>query len=171
LLVLDVDGVLTNGMLLYGADGELGKGFHVRDGLGIRLLREGGVEVGVISGRAGAAAATRFRELGLAQDLTVLGSKDKVSDLAVLCRAAGNLSLHEVAAVGDDLPDIPLLQRVGFSACPADAAPEVAAASDLICGSRGGMGVVREVAELILKSKGVWTDLIRRWTDSAASGS
>lgn len=157
-------------MLFFGGEGEIGKAFHVRDGLGIRLLLDAGVKVAVISGRSGPATASRLRELGLADDMVILGSKDKVRDLERLQHVAGGLGRTEVAAMGDDLPDIPLLSAAGFSACPADAAPDVAAACDLVCGARGGMGAVREIAELILKAQGRWSGLIRRWTGSERIG-
>jgi 3-deoxy-D-manno-octulosonate 8-phosphate phosphatase (KDO 8-P phosphatase) len=163
LLVLDVDGVLTDGSLVYSAEGEEIKKFNVRDGLGIRLLQRCGVEVGVITGRSSRAVAVRCSELGMRDDLVVLGSKDKSADLD---RLASTLDLtdDQIAAMGDDLPDLPILGRSGFAICPADAAPEVAAACDLVCGNPGGRGAVREAAELLLKAKGRWTGLVEEWT-------
>lgn len=163
LVVLDVDGVLTDGTLVYTAAGEESKRFSVRDGLAIRLLLRSGIQVAVISGRASAAVAVRCRELGISDELVVQGSKDKAADLEALERRLG-LADHQVAAVGDDLPDLPLLQRAGFAACPADAAPEVAAAAHLVCGSGGGRGAVREVAEILLKAQALWREGIGRWT-------
>jgi 3-deoxy-D-manno-octulosonate 8-phosphate phosphatase (KDO 8-P phosphatase) len=162
LLVLDVDGVLTDGSLSYSAEGEHLKTFSVRDGLGIRLLLEAGVQVAVISGRASGAGQARCADLGIRSELIVLGSKDKAADLE---RIQGLLDLVdlEVAAMGDDLPDLPLLERAVFSACPADAAPEVMAVCDLVCGAAGGRGAVREFAELILKVQGKWMDVAGGW--------
>jgi len=161
-LVLDVDGVLTDGTLLYGPSGEVVKGFSVRDGLAIRLLLDAGLAVAVVSGRRSEIVAARCRDLGLADELVFQGSRDKSSDLDELERRLG-LSDHQVAAMGDDLPDIPILERAGFAACPADAAPEVAAACHLVCGAPGGRGAVREVAELLLKSQGLWQGQVGRW--------
>ncbi len=163
LVVLDVDGVLTDGMLLFGADGELAKHFNVRDGLGMRLLMDCGVTVGVISGRSSGAAATRLSELGLKDDMVILGSRDKKKDLDRLQSVLGGVEDSETAVIGDDLPDLPILLRAGFSACPADAVPDVAAVCDLVCGSPGGRGAVREVAEVILKGQGRWSDLVQGW--------
>jgi 3-deoxy-D-manno-octulosonate 8-phosphate phosphatase (KDO 8-P phosphatase) len=162
LLVLDVDGVLTDGSLTYTSRGEERKTFSVRDGLGIRLLLEAGVQVAVISGRASEAVEARCTELGIRSELIILGSKDKVADLQRIEDLLDIVDL-EVAAMGDDLPDLPLLERAVFTACPADAAPEVMAVCDLVCGAPGGRGAVREFAELILKVQGKWVDVTGRW--------
>jgi 3-deoxy-D-manno-octulosonate 8-phosphate phosphatase (KDO 8-P phosphatase) len=170
LLVLDVDGVLTDGSLLYGADGEHLKAFSVRDGLGIRLLLQSGIQVAVITGRSSAAVRARCEDLGVRSDLVVLGSKDKDADLD---RVEGLLEItdaSQVAAVGDDLPDLPMLARAGLAACPADAAPEVAAACDLVLGSAGGHGAVREVAQLILKAQRLWMDRVGDWLATGREG-
>jgi len=167
LLVLDVDGVLTDGELVYTEAGEAMKRFSVRDGLALVLLRKAGVKIGIISGRSSAVVAARCRDLGIADEMVILGSRDKAADLDRLEEHAG-VSDSEVAAMGDDLPDLPMLQRVGFSACPADAVPEVAAVCQLVCGAPGGRGAVREIVELILKAQGRWQELTARWT--AASG-
>ncbi len=173
LLVLDVDGVLTDGILIYGPDGEIGKGFNVRDGLGIRLLLDAGIVVAVVSGRAGRATEKRLLELGLEPNMIILGSKNKVGDLEKIQRAAGEVSDAETAVMGDDLPDLPILMRAGFSACPADGVPDVAAVCDMVCGFGGGRGAVREVAELILKARNQWSAVVRKWmaTTSAAQES
>ena len=163
LLVLDVDGVLTDGSLMYGAEGCIGKSFNVRDGLGIRLLKECGIAVGVISGRSEPAVSARLGELGLEPSVVALGSRDKVQALARIQAAVGGIEDFQTAVMGDDLPDLPILLRAGFSACPADAAPDVAAVCDLVCGRPGGYGAVREVAEVLLKGQGLWSDLVQRW--------
>jgi 3-deoxy-D-manno-octulosonate 8-phosphate phosphatase (KDO 8-P phosphatase) len=163
LLVLDVDGVLTDGSLTYSANGEELKTFNVRDGLGIRLLIESGIEVGVITGRSAAAVATRCSDLGLKDELVFLGSRDKDADLDRMLEVLG-LADHQIAAMGDDLPDLPMLGRAGFSFCPSDAAPDVAAECDHVCAREGGRGAVREVAEILLKTKGRWTELMERWS-------
>ncbi len=166
LLVLDVDGVLTDGVLIYSAAGEALKRFNVRDGLALHLLGRVGIDAAVISGRRSEAVAIRCRELGLREDLVIQGSRDKSADLDVLLHILG-IDDSAVAAMGDDLPDLPLLRRVGFAACPADASPEVAAVCHHICGSNGGQGAVREVVELILKAQGRWQELTARWTEPA----
>lgn len=162
LLILDVDGVLTDGWLWYGPSGEELKRFSVRDGLAVRLLILAGIDVAVVTGRSSAAVAVRCRELGLRDELVIQGSRDKAADLDRLLVDLG-LGDDQVAAVGDDLPDLPVLTRVGFAACPADAAPEVAAACHLVCGTDGGRGVVREVAELVLKAQRRWAEMVREW--------
>jgi len=162
LLVLDVDGVLTDGTLAYGATGEVVKQFNVRDGLGLRLLMNAGIEVAVVSGRRSEAVATRCRDLGITDEFIIQGSPDKAAHLDQL-RAALDLTDDQVAAMGDDLPDLPILARVGFAACPADAAPEVAVVCHLVCGAPGGRGAVRELAELLLKAQGKWQEQLGRW--------
>jgi 3-deoxy-D-manno-octulosonate 8-phosphate phosphatase (KDO 8-P phosphatase) len=159
LLVLDVDGVLTSGSLFYSAGGEEMKAFNVRDGLGIRLLIDCGIEVGIITGRSSAAVSARCSELGLKETLVYLGSRDKGADLDEMLATLGIVD-SEMAAMGDDLPDLPMLTRAGFSFCPTNAAPEVIAACDHICGKNGGDGAVREAAEILLKAKGRWTGLV-----------
>ncbi len=161
--MLDVDGVLTDGRLVFSATGEVVKQFHVRDGLGIRMVLNAGIEVAVVSGRRSDAVSDRCREVGLRDELILQGSGDKELRLDELEQML-DLRDDQVAFIGDDLPDLPVLARVGFAACPADAAPEVAAASNLVCGAGGGRGVVREVAELLLKVQGRWEEQVGRWT-------
>jgi len=163
LLVLDVDGVLTDGVLIYSADGEELKQFSVRDGLAIHLLLRAGIQVAVITGRSSEVVDTRCRELGVQPELILLGSRDKDADLDRVERTLGIEDRTEIAAMGDDLPDLPMIARAGFAACPADAAPEVAAACDLVCGAVGGRGAVRELAELLLKAQGKWMEQVGDW--------
>jgi len=108
--------------------------------------------------------AIRCRELGLRDDLVIQGSRDKSADLDALQEIL-DIDDTAVAAMGDDLPDLPLLRRAGFAACPADASPEVVAVCHHICGSNGGQGAVREVVELILKAQGRWQELTAHWTE------
>jgi 3-deoxy-D-manno-octulosonate 8-phosphate phosphatase (KDO 8-P phosphatase) len=162
LVVLDVDGVLTDGSLIYSVDGEDRKRFSARDGLAIRLLLHAGIQVGVISGRSSQVVITRCSELGVRSDFIVVGSNDKPADLDRMEELL-QITDAEVAAMGDDLPDLPLLARAGFAACPTDAAPEVIAACDLVCGVEGGRGAVRELAEVVLKGQGRWTELVSDW--------
>jgi len=163
LLVLDVDGVLTDGSLVYSADGEDRKQFSVRDGLGMRLLLQAGVQIAIITGRSSEVVRRRCEELGIRHDLIALGSRNKGADLDRMKSLLDIRDRREIAAMGDDLPDLPLLARAGFAACPADAAPEVVAACDLVCGAEGGHGAVRELAELLLKAQRKWLEQINRW--------
>lgn len=150
LLLLDVDGVLTDGRLYYGPDGELMKAFDVKDGHGIVLLRDH-VQLGVISGRPGL-SRKRLEELRF-QHL-VFSQRDKLEGYAQLAHLG--VPDDEVAYMGDDVNDLGLLGKVGLSACPADAHPAVRAAVHLVTAAPGGRGAVRELAELILRAKGLW---------------
>jgi len=150
LVLLDVDGVLTDGRLYYGAEGEMMKAFDVRDGHGIVLLRDH-VDFGVVSGRPGRSTERRLEELRVKH--MVFSERDKLVGYAKL----GHLGLadDEVAYMGDDVNDLPLLARVGLSACPADALPEVREAVHFVATSGGGRGAVRELCDLIRKAKGI----------------
>jgi 3-deoxy-D-manno-octulosonate 8-phosphate phosphatase (KDO 8-P phosphatase) len=150
LLVLDVDGVLTDGRLYFGARGEALKAFHVRDGYGLAVLRRAGVQVAVISGRRSSAVAARCRELGVRHVLQ--GVSDKAAAFARL-RARLGLSGAQCACVGDDLPDLPLMRAAGVSFAVADAHREVRRAADVVTRERGGLGAVREVCDYLLSSR------------------
>jgi 3-deoxy-D-manno-octulosonate 8-phosphate phosphatase (KDO 8-P phosphatase) len=150
LVLLDVDGVLTDGRLYYGPEGEALKAFDVKDGHGIVLLRDH-VTFGVISGRPGKASEQRLRELRF-QHL-VFGERDKLAGYAKLAHLG--VPDAEVAYMGDDVNDLPLLARVGLSACPSDALPEVRAAVDLVTAAPGGRGAVRELCDLLRRAKGL----------------
>jgi 3-deoxy-D-manno-octulosonate 8-phosphate phosphatase (KDO 8-P phosphatase) len=160
LLILDIDGVLTDGRLYFDAKGETLKVFHVRDGHGIKMAQRGGLEVAMVSGRRSDAAFHRARELGVSRFYE--GVRDKVAILEELL-AALNLTSAEVAAVGDDLVDLPLFQRVGLGVAVADAVPEVRAAAHWVTSLPGGTGAVREVCDLLLKAQDKWEDLISPW--------
>jgi 3-deoxy-D-manno-octulosonate 8-phosphate phosphatase (KDO 8-P phosphatase) len=151
LLVLDVDGVLTDGSLYFGARGEALKAFHVRDGHGIKLLQAAGVAIAVISGRRSAAVLRRCRDLGIR--LVTQGAADKSAALDALLRKAGIDDLRKVACVGDDTPDIPLFARVGLSFAVADAHPLARAAAQRVTALAGGRGAVREVCDLLLAAR------------------
>ena len=151
LVLLDVDGVLTDGRLYYGAEGEALKVFDVRDGHGIVLLR-GHVEFGVISGRPGSPPTLRrFEDLRI--EHLVFGQTDKLAGYARL-RHLG-VADDEVAYMGDDVNDLPLLRKVGLSAAPADALPEVRSAVHFVARSPGGRGAVRELCDLLAAARGV----------------
>jgi 3-deoxy-D-manno-octulosonate 8-phosphate phosphatase (KDO 8-P phosphatase) len=160
LLILDVDGVLTDGSLYFGPKDELFKVFHVRDGHGIKMAQQGGVEVAFLSGRRSDPAFVRAKELGVTRFFE--GLRDKVPVLEELCRTLG-LAPEEVATVGDELVDLPLFHRVGLAVAVADAVPEVKAAAHWVTENPGGRGAVREVTDLILKAKGAWEDLLAIW--------
>jgi 3-deoxy-D-manno-octulosonate 8-phosphate phosphatase (KDO 8-P phosphatase) len=149
-LVLDVDGVLTDGRLYYGARGEALKVFHVRDGLGLKLLAAAGVTVAVISGRRSGMTGRRCRELGVRHLLQ--GVEDK---LAAFQRLRGRLKVPAAACacVGDDVPDVPLMREVGLSFAVADAHPQARKAAHVITHLSGGKGAVREVCDYLLEAR------------------
>jgi len=159
LLVLDVDGVLTDGRLYFGADGEALKVFDVRDGHGVKLLREAGIEVAILSARRSPIVERRARELGIAQ--VVQGVADKGAGLADLLRTL-RVGAEHCGYVGDDWPDLPALAQAGFAATVADAAPEVRRAAHWISAAPGGRGAVRELAEFILRAQGRFDELLGR---------
>jgi len=150
LVLLDVDGVLTDGRLYYGPEGELMKAFDVKDGHGIVLLRDH-VDFGVISGRPGTATQRRLEELRFKH--LVFGSLDKLA----AWRRLGHLGVadDEVAYMGDDVNDLPLLAAVGLSAAPADAMPAVRAAVHFVAHAPGGRGAVRELCDLLAAARGL----------------
>jgi 3-deoxy-D-manno-octulosonate 8-phosphate phosphatase (KDO 8-P phosphatase) len=144
LLVLDVDGVLTDGRLFYGPKGELLKAFHVRDGYGIKQVANIGIAVAILSGRKSAAVSSRARELGIRH--VIQGADDKLVALRKLAKA-NRLSIEECACVGDDTPDAPVLAAAGLGIAVADAHPDALAAADLVTTRPGGHGAVREVCD------------------------
>jgi 3-deoxy-D-manno-octulosonate 8-phosphate phosphatase (KDO 8-P phosphatase) len=150
LLVLDVDGVLTDGRLYFGARGEALKVFHVRDGHGIKLLLSAGVAVAAISGRRSAALAARMRELGVRH--VVQGSSDKVAALERLTAKLDIDPLH-CACLCDDTPDLPLMVSVGLAGAVADAHPVVLSAAHWIAKSKGGRGAARELCDALLRAR------------------
>ena len=147
MLVLDVDGVMTDGRLHFGPRGEALKLFHVRDGLGIQQVAKAGIEVAVISGRKSKMVDVRCRELGVAH--VFQGAKDKLAVLEKLC-ARLKIEPSACACVGDDLPDIPLMRTVALAFAVADAHPEARHAAHLITKLPGGHGAVREVCDYLL---------------------
>ncbi|MGH7410134.1 MAG: KdsC family phosphatase [Candidatus Methylomirabilis sp.] len=157
MIMMDVDGVLTDGRILYSADGVEIEAFSVRDGLGLRLAQRAGLVTAILTGRASGAVARRAKELGIPE--IHQGISNKLKTYETLLRRHG-VSDEGVAYVGDDLNDLPLLVRVGLSAAPADAAPEVKAAVAYVTASGGGRGAVREVIDLILKAQGRWEEAV-----------
>jgi len=161
LIFSDVDGVLTDGGVLYDNQGIEIKKFHIRDGLGIRLWQKAGFKFGVLTARTSHIVKLRAAELNI--EIVRQGFEDK---LPVAKEAVDELGLSpdQVCFIGDDLTDLPVMQYVGVGIAVADAAAEVRDAADYVTNSPGGRGAVREVAELLLKSKNRWEDLIRGYT-------
>lgn len=163
LLVLDVDGVLTDGGLWTTEDGAVIKRFDVRDGLGIRLLQNAGLEVALLSGGKGGATNQRARQLGIAHVLT--GVKDKPAALMDLQRQLG-LTPDQTAFVGDDLNDLAVRPVVGLLVAPADAVAPLRRRADWVLDRNGGQGAVRRLSEAILQTRGTWAQLARNgWRD------
>jgi 3-deoxy-D-manno-octulosonate 8-phosphate phosphatase (KDO 8-P phosphatase) len=150
LLILDVDGVLTDGRLYFAARGETLKVFHVRDGHGIKLLQRAGVAVAAISGRRSSALSARMRELDVVH--VVQGCNDKVAALLRLTRRLGIEPLR-CACLCDDTPDLPLMAAVGVAGAVADAHPVVLSAAHWIARTTGGRGAVRELCDAILRAR------------------
>jgi 3-deoxy-D-manno-octulosonate 8-phosphate phosphatase (KDO 8-P phosphatase) len=154
LLLLDVDGVLTDGRLYFGNNGEELKAFNIQDGLGIRLLQRSGIEVGIITGRSSALVARRAEELGI--KLVIQGREDKLAALEEVLRddkENHSYKMQEIAFLGDDLPDLAVISRVGLGVEVADAHNFVAKHSHWQTSEKGGCGAVRELAELILQAQ------------------
>jgi 3-deoxy-D-manno-octulosonate 8-phosphate phosphatase (KDO 8-P phosphatase) len=159
-LLMDCDGVLTDGGLMLLENGDEQKTFNVRDGHGIVLLHRAGLKTGIITGRTSTATERRARDLGISY--LCQNSLDKIKGFEELLAAEG-IPESEVAFVGDDVTDIPLMQRVELAVAVADAAEETIAAAHYVTVATGGHGAVREVAELILKAQGRWAELMARY--------
>ncbi len=157
LLVLDVDGVLTDGGIWYSDRGEELKRFHVRDGLGLKLWQKAGGRAAVLSGRRSETVTRRAAELGLHP--VSQGCADKAAGFAELLAEVG-LTADRVCGVGDDLPDLPFLTRCGLAVAVGDAVAEVQAAADYVTTAPGGRGAVRETVEWLLKVRGQWAELV-----------
>ena len=157
LLLMDCDGVLTDGRIWIFENGEEQKGFHTRDGLGIDLWHRAGLQSGIISGRTSSAVETRARTLGMS--FIVQGHENKIKAFADTLAHAGVIK-SEVAYIGDDLNDVPLMMQSGLGVAVADAAFETRERAHYVTKALGGFGAVREVIELILKSQGRWDALI-----------
>jgi 3-deoxy-D-manno-octulosonate 8-phosphate phosphatase (KDO 8-P phosphatase) len=160
LLILDVDGVLTDGRIVIDDRGVETKCFDVRDGHGIKLLRRANIEVAIITGRQSQVVSHRARELGI--DSVYQNIHDKLEVYEAILKEKG-LKDGEVSFVGDDIVDLPLLRRVGFSAVVADGIEELKPYADYVSKNRGGRGAVREISELILKAQGKWPALMERY--------
>jgi len=158
----DVDGVLTDGRLYFGPEGDFCKAFFSRDGLGMKLLAKSGVKLALITGRDSPIVTKRAANLGI--ELVLQGIEDKRTAMAGLLADAG-LSFTEAGFMGDDLIDLPLLRACGFSATVPDGHPLVRQHAQYIAQAPAGAGAVREVCELILRSQGRWEQAIAHWME------
>jgi 3-deoxy-D-manno-octulosonate 8-phosphate phosphatase (KDO 8-P phosphatase) len=158
LLLFDVDGVLTDGVVVMHADGSESKGFHIRDGAAIVWAQRAGIPVGLLSART--SGATTHRAAQLAVRIVAQGVKSKLASYDQIIRDAA-LEDAAVAYMGDDLLDLPVLARVGLSGAPADAAPEVRQRVDWVSQLGGGRGAVREFIELVLRAQDRWERVTR----------
>jgi 3-deoxy-D-manno-octulosonate 8-phosphate phosphatase (KDO 8-P phosphatase) len=150
LAIFDVDGVFTDGRIFFGPQGEEVKVFHVRDGFGVKRLAADGIELAIISGRKSDAVARRMSELGI--EHVFQGDHDKVPLFERLIKTVG-VTPEQVAYMGDDLPDLPVMELVGLPAAPANADPEVIAASKWVARQTGGLGAVREFCDFLLAAR------------------
>ena len=153
LLLLDVDGVMTDGRIIYDSDGGETKAFDVKDGHGLKLLQRAGIRVGIITGRQSTIVARRAAELGI--ELVYQGAKDKRLPFNEILQKLA-LAPEEVAYIGDDIVDLPVMRQVGFAVTVADAADDVKPFADMVTERPGGRGAVREVCDFLLKETGRW---------------
>ena len=160
LLILDVDGVLTDGKIIYNDRGEEIKAFNVRDGHGLKLLMRAGIGIALITGRKSKVVLHRARDLGIKNVYQRVTNKIEVYEKILKGK---KLKDENVGFVGDDLVDIPVLKRVGFSAAVGDAIPEVREVADYVASKKGGEGAVREICELLLKVQNKWEEITERY--------
>ena len=160
LLLLDVDGVLTDGGIIYNDNGAETKVFNVKDGLGIKLLMEAGIHIGIVTGRRSKALYSRCKDLGI--NLIYDGVGNKIDVLDALLDQTG-VSAEEVAFIGDDLPDLGLMKMIGLSIAVGDANKTILDNADMVTSAKGGHGAVREACEAILKAKGLWENILERF--------
>ena len=160
LLLLDVDGVMTDGQIVYDSQGIESKAFDVKDGHGLKLLQRAGIEVGIITGRQSTVVQRRAQELGI--ELVYQNAKNKLKPFLEILEQL-DMKSEQVAYVGDDVVDLPILIRVGFAATVADAVDDVKAHVDYITNRPGGRGAVREICDLILKQTGRWEEQTDRY--------
>lgn len=160
LLLLDVDGVLTDGRIIYDNQGNEIKSFDVKDGHGLKLIQRAGIRVGIITGRSSHVVANRAKELGI--DILYQGALSKLEPYRQIL-ADLQIEDAQVAYVGDDVVDLPILRRVGFSATVADAVPDLLPLVDYVCHRPGGRGAVREICDLLVRASGRWEELTNRY--------
>ena len=160
LLILDIDGVLTDGGIVYNDNAVETKVFNVKDGLGIRLVMDAGIDLCIITGRRSGALHHRCKNLGI--DLVFDGIDNKAAAFDLVLERTG-VTDEEMAFIGDDLPDIPLMKRVGLAIAVKDAHPIVLEHADMVTSAKGGRGAVREVCEAILTAQGLWENILERY--------
>lgn len=165
MLVLDVDGILSNGQIIYDANGVETKAFSVQDGVGVKALARYGILTAIITGRRSPMVDKRAKEIGI--DYVVQGRDDKVvalKELMTMVDKAADITTADCAYMGDDLPDIKAMQTVGFAATVPNAHSEVINRSDMVTTRAGGYGAVREICDLILKGHGHYEEYIAGYT-------
>ncbi|MEA3464712.1 MAG: HAD-IIIA family hydrolase [Thermodesulfobacteriota bacterium] len=160
LLLLDVDGILTDGRIIYDNNGIESKAFHVRDGHGLKMLQRAGFMVGIITGRESNVVTHRAKELGI--ELVYQGAKNKMIPYEEILEKTG-LDDEQVAYVGDDLVDLPILRRVGCSFTVADGVTDIKPYVDYITTLAGGYGAVREICDMLLRQSGKWDETTARY--------
>jgi len=160
LLLLDVDGVLTDGGVTWNNQGIESKTFHIRDGLGLRAWQKAGGRTGIVTGRSSHVVQLRAAELGIG--IVRQAVEDKLEAAAAIVAECG-LSWEQTAFIGDDLPDLPVVMRCGAGVAVADACPELVAAAALVTRLPGGRGAVREVIERMLRARGSWDAIVARY--------
>jgi 3-deoxy-D-manno-octulosonate 8-phosphate phosphatase (KDO 8-P phosphatase) len=163
LLLLDVDGVLTDGRIIYDGQGNELKAFDVKDGHGLKMIQRAGIQVGIITGRSSEVVRRRAAELGI--EILYQGALRKLEPYCEILEHH-RLCDEEIAYVGDDIVDLPILQRAGFSATVADAVPDVLPLVDYVATRPGGRGAVREICDLLLRASGQWDTVTKRYFDS-----
>ncbi len=163
LLLLDVDGVMTDGRITYDSNGGESKSFDVKDGHGLKLLQRAGIQVGIITGRQSSIVARRAAELGI--ELVYQGAKDKSLPFWEILEKLALLP-EEVAYVGDDVVDLPVMRQVGFAATVADAVDDVKPYAHMVTKRCGGRGAVREVCDFLLKESGRWSTVTRHYFEA-----
>ena len=161
MLALDVDGVLTDGTILVDSRGRESKSFSIIDGHGIKMWKRAGLKIAFLSGRA--SATTKHQAKELAVDFCLNGRRDKLKGLKELIKMS-KTPAGQIAYVGDDLPDLPVIGCVGFAAAVANAVDEIKQAADYVTKRKGGEGAVREIIEYILKKTGRWDALVKKYT-------
>lgn len=160
LLLLDVDGVLTDGRIIYDNNGVESKAFNVRDGHGLKMVQRAGVRVGIITGRESQVVTRRAQELGI--EFVYQGAKDKMVPYDEILRLTG-LKDEQVAYVGDDIVDLQVLRRVGCAFTVADACEDVKPYADYVTSAAGGCGAVREICDMLLRESGRWDEITARY--------
>ena len=163
-LVLDVDGVLTDGRLWYGPDPEPLRAFHIQDGLAIQWFQRLVGPVAILTAKRSVAVTNRASDLGISH--VIQGSRDKLADLTAKAASWG-VTLAEIAMMGDDLPDLPVLRACGYAIAPADAATDVRSMTDFVTTRGGGRGAVREAIEHLMRRSERWDEVLRHY-DAAA---